>query len=690
MAVDTRYVTHSAWTGLTAAQLTYPSGRQVSSGYDALYRRNSISETSGGASIAAWQFFGQRTATVTLGNGVVTSYMNNAQTRSAVQSGQTTPGWGSVSTDQLGYDGAGRLIGKRHFNSSSGSVIVGSTTAYDMSSNKVYERALQAESRSFLYDQYDSMDRLLDYQRGVLASGGGSVDTAISLPGTNAQQTYNLDALGNWSSTEITPEGADDSLEQSRTHNKLNEVTAYGVAPTSTPVLYDQGNNTGTPPQKGNGNIIDDGIRTYQYDALNRLGVVKKKSSGNTIAAYSYDAIGRRTRKVVTNGGITGTVANSTFRYTYDGQQIVEELDGSNSTTRQFVWGQYIDELVQMKTYVSTGSQPLAAGVYYLLSDLLYRSVALTSTPGSGAAAIVEAYDTDAYGNALIYSGPGTDSTWFTDDDVTTDQPACETIFTGRQYDPETQIYFYRARYYHPMLGRFISRDPVSLMPQTNIDLGRGWYTAYSKQLAVYLMAADNPIVLADPLGLSDLSLIYETDPTAVGGYGEPYYAIFAANTGAIVADLKARLKPGDCVKFLTISGHGSPGGGDIDFGTNLLGQFVTAGELAIYNSGKMPTTAAFAALKKTIDDLKVISQFMCNDSHLDFASCHSGEGLLGQQLLSQLQTLFKAKQNIGITLYQGDTAWFDGLYFWQVNTIWWRFSYTSWPVTITGANHPG
>jgi RHS repeat-associated protein len=471
MAVDTRYVTHSAWTGLTSTQLTYPSGRQVSSGYDALYRRNSITETSGGASIANWQFFGQRTATVGLGNGVVTSFMNNAQTSSAVRSGDTPPAWGSITTDHLGYDGAGRLIGKRHFNSSSGGVIVGNTTAYDMSSNKLFERALHAESRSFLYDQYDSMDRLLDYQRGVLASGGGSVSTAISLPGTNQQQTYDLDALGNWSSTDITLEGADDSITQSRTHNKLNEVTAYGVSPTSTPVLYDQGNNSGTPPKKGNGNIIDDGVRLYAYDALNRLSTVKSKSSGNTIATYSYDAMGRRTRKVVTNGGLTGTVANSTFRYTYNNQQIAEELDGSNSTTRQFVWGQYIDELIQMKTHVSTGSQPLAAGTHYLLSDLLYRSVTLTSTPTGGAtAAIVEAYDTDAYGNTLVYSaGGGTGGAWFSDADTTSVQPACETIFTGREYDPETQIYFYRARYYHPMLGRFIGRDPIGYRGSANL-----------------------------------------------------------------------------------------------------------------------------------------------------------------------------------------------------------------------------
>jgi hypothetical protein len=172
--------------------------------------------------------------------------------------------------------------------------LVGFTTQYDPSSNKLYERALNAESRSALYPSYDSMDRLLEYQRGVLASAGGNVTTPITLPGTDSDRVYNLDGLGNWSTTVYTPEGGSSTTE-TRTHNKLNEVLSFGVLPASTSVLYDHGNNAGgSYPSRGNGNIANDGQETYEYDAFNRLVRVKKISPNELVAFISYDVLGRR------------------------------------------------------------------------------------------------------------------------------------------------------------------------------------------------------------------------------------------------------------------------------------------------------------------------------------------------------------------------------------------------------------
>jgi RHS repeat-associated protein len=122
---------------------------------------------------------------------------------------------------------------------------------------------------------------------------------------------------------------------------------------------------------------------------------------------------------------------------------------------------------------------------YRVLSDLLYRSVAFVTTGN----VVTEAYDIDAYGNTLCYSGPGTDGQWFTDDDVQTNNPINTTIFTGRQYDPESQIYYYRARYYSPQIGRFISRDPLR-----NAEQRQG--------PNIYEYVWDNPVNAVDPTGL--------------------------------------------------------------------------------------------------------------------------------------------------------------------------------------------
>ncbi len=123
-----------------------------------------------------------------------------------------------------------------------------------------------------------------------------------------------------------------------------------------------------------------------------------------------------------------------------------------------------------------------SAADYYPLQDLLYRTAALTDDGGN----VVEAYDTDAYGRTLIFDSPGSDSTWFTDYDTATDTPTCEFLFTGRRYDPESEFYFYRARYYNPTLGRFLQRDPIG----------------YVDGMGLYEYVRSDPLMFVDPLGL--------------------------------------------------------------------------------------------------------------------------------------------------------------------------------------------
>ncbi len=495
---NTRYVTNNAFTSLPVSQFTFPNARQVNSGYDALYRRQQIIEAATSAVIASWQFFGpQRIAEVALGNGIIQTMLNNARTHSAVQFGTVpNPAWGTPSSDRLGYDGSGRMIAKRYltgginsttFAYNSTTPVVGNTTAFDPADNKFYEQALHAENRSFLYQPvdnngniaspvpgYDSINRLLQYQRGTLNSTGGyqnarggSVATLTTLPSVDAQEAWNLDGLGNWRSLVFTPSGSFLPAVDLRSHNRLNQITrAVGT------FTYDG------VPGASNGNLVNDNYRAYQFDALNRQIQVNSARSGTVLGNYVFDAFNRRIRKTISNGGFQGGIANGTTDCLYMGNQVTEERNpfgGASSTDtpiRQYIWGTYIDEQIQLTTLTPLGAQNVPAGTYYLLQDLLYRAVALTNSSGN----IVEAYDTDAYGQTIIYTGPGPDGVWFTDDDTGSGftYGANDMIFCGYRYDPETRLYYVRNRMLLTdadgiSVGRWLQRDPIGYAGGVNL-----------------------------------------------------------------------------------------------------------------------------------------------------------------------------------------------------------------------------
>jgi len=235
-----------------------------------------------------------------------------------------------------------------------------------------------------------------------------------------------------------------------------------------------------------NGNLTDDGIRLCYYDAFNRLKEVFRRSDGLQVAQYVYDALGRRIRKVVSEGGLSGAIPDGTTDYLYADQQCVEERNGSNAVTKQFVWGVYIDELIQLKTYVPSGQQSLSAGVYWPMQDLHYRVTALSDA----SKAIVEIYDHDPYGRHLAFAGPGMDGVWFSDDDVVAAYAACQHGHQGLLHNEESGLVYNRARMLHPTLGRFLQRDPL---PPT-------WL---SEQTNLYQYVRGEPSIGRDPSGLA-------------------------------------------------------------------------------------------------------------------------------------------------------------------------------------------
>jgi len=310
-----------------------------------------------------------------------------------------------------------------------------------------------------------------------------------------------------------------------------------------------------------NGNVKDDGRRTYQYDALNRLVRVFRKEDSMVIAEYRYDALGRRVSRYVANGGLTENITDGFTFFFYLGQQCLEERRDSATAgpSKQYVWGNYVDELCQMRVFTPYGPRN-----YYPLSDLSYRTTALTDDFGC----IVDAYDTDAYGRTLIFRDPGDDGRWFTDEDERTDEPLCEFIFTGRRFDPETQLYYYRARCYDPVTGRFLSRDPLN----------------YYDGMNLYEYVGGNPIVEFDPSGLAAPVVLLHA-ARVVAAHTARAGTFAAAETGIEYALVKAL---GSCEDVANFSWGWT-------FGKNALFNLIPGGAIVKY-AGKAGKVAKYIA----------------------------------------------------------------------------------------------
>jgi len=215
------------------------------------------------------------------------------------------------------------------------------------------------------------------------------------------------------------------ALEQA-TYDADNELLTWN----SSSAAYDADGNMTTDV---NGN-------QYVWNARNQLTQI----TGAANTSFAYDALGRR---------VSNTATASPTSYLYLGMNRVTETS-AGSTASLLPGG--LDEYF-MRTDSSGTSVPL--------TNALGSTIAMTNSTG----AIATTYWYSPYGITTVTGATSGNSSQY----------------AGREND-QTGLYFYRARYYSPEIGRFISQDPAGL----------------SAGLNLYAYAGDDPVDYRDPLGL--------------------------------------------------------------------------------------------------------------------------------------------------------------------------------------------
>ncbi|MBS1801233.1 MAG: Ig-like domain-containing protein [Acidobacteria bacterium] len=257
-----------------------------------------------------------------------------------------------------------------------------------------------------------------------------------SLPIGDLQYSY--DGAGRESS--VTGSFARTVLPQAMTGNVYNAANQLTQS-RSMPLTYDV-----------NGNLTNDGLHTYSWDARNHL--VSIDSGG--AATYAYDPFGRRITKTISGVASTNIL--------YDGANPVQELSAGSPTANLLTGG--VDEI-----FTRTDS----SGTSTLLTDALGSTVALTDTNGT----VQTQYSYEPFGNTTV-SGASTTNSF---------------AYTGREIDT-AGLYYYRSRYYSPATGRFLSEDPIGIAGGINL----------------YAYTSNNPLNYTDPLGTSNSIVhVYET-----------------------------------------------------------------------------------------------------------------------------------------------------------------------------------
>lgn len=188
------------------------------------------------------------------------------------------------------------------------------------------------------------------------------------------------------------------------------------------------------------GNLIKDGKAQYTYDAFHRVSKVEK-FDGN-IQINRYDPEGLR-HEMEENGELV--------QFIFRGREVTAEEN--KKETRRYI-----------RTDILLASDAESARTYYHYASDEMDSITHIVTGEE----ILNQYEYDAWGN-IVKSQERIENRF---------------RFNGQQFDPITQQYYLRARYYNPVIGRFTQED-----------------TYRGDGLNLYAYCSNNPVAYEDPSG---------------------------------------------------------------------------------------------------------------------------------------------------------------------------------------------
>ena len=304
----------------------------------------------------------------------------------------------------------------------------------------------------------------------------------------NRDLTYNYDAWGNrtnyhnaFGTSTYTYTANTNEIVGLSLNNRLN-------------IAYSTDNNGNITKEIYN--LLGKNTKTINYDwnSENKLNSITYQipNQTNNVLSFAYDDFGNRVKKSV-NGG------NS--YYLNNGLTVLNELDATGAVTKTIVNG--LNQIAEIDK---------DNNILYVNQDILGSAALLTNNTG----VIVHQYSYDPFGNLASELGEEDKDTKY--------------LYTNQEFDPESDLYYYNARYYNPLLGRFLSKDPIIHRADGVLGFNE------------YIYVKNNPLRYVDPSGRVNWDLLWEgTKQTVMGGLNTAFGALevvggFALATGGTVA----------------------------------------------------------------------------------------------------------------------------------------------------------